>query len=70
MKNRKSLTDAEVEAEIEMLRRDPDVSLGRLNERVKYKRRQYLYQLRSLQKQGRELRENGITAEMIMSGER
>lgn len=69
MKKKQFLTDEEVEAEIERLRKDPDVALARLNERVKYKRRQALYTLRSLQKKGQALREEGITAEMIIASD-
>lgn len=69
MKKSKYLSDEEVEAEIARLRNDPDVALARLNDRVKYKRRQALYTLRNLQKRGQALRENGITAEMIITSD-
>lgn len=59
------LTDLEVEAEIERLRADHDVALARKEERVRYRRRQILYQLRSYKKKGRELAAAGITMEML-----
>lgn len=58
-------TDAEVEAEIERLKNDDFVRLAQKEERVRYKRRQRLYQLRSYQRKGRELAAAGITFEML-----
>lgn len=43
---RVSLTDKQVEKEIERLSGSEAVALARQEKRVKYKRRQYLYQLR------------------------
>ena len=54
------LTDEQVEIEIEELRNDPDVALARRQMRLKYARRQRLYALRDLKKQGKALREAGI----------
>lgn len=45
---RVSLTDKQVEKEIERLSGSEAVALARQEKRVKYKRRQYLYQLRCL----------------------
>ncbi|PWL65966.1 MAG: hypothetical protein DBY26_06770 [Amedibacillus dolichus] len=59
------MTDLEIEREIERLKKDEDVKLSKLNERVKYRKRQQLYTLRWHQRQGKELREAGITEEMI-----
>ena len=61
-----------VENEIARLRKDPDVYLAKTFERVKNRRKQYLYQLRSLKKRGGELRECGVTLEFlqgIMNGD-
>lgn len=65
--NRKSrdlwLTDAKVEEEIARLRDSEYVALARAEERQRYRRRQYLYQLRNLEKRGRKLAEEGWTPE-------
>ena len=65
--NRKSrdlwLTDAKVEEEIAKLRESEYVALARAEERQRYRRRQYLYQLRNLEKRGRKLAEDGWTPE-------
>lgn len=65
--NRKSrdlwLTDAKVEEEIAKLRESEYVALARAEERQRYRRRQYLYSLRNLEKRGRKLAEEGWTPE-------
>lgn len=58
---REALTDSEVEREIKELEQSPLVKLARKNNRLKYLRRQRLYTLRSLEKQGKQLQEDGIT---------
>lgn len=60
---REALTDSEVEREIKELEQSPLVKLARKNNRLKYMRRQRLYILRSLEKQGKQLQEDGITFE-------
>lgn len=60
---REALTDSEVEREIAELEKSPAVKLARKNNRLKYMRRQRLYTLRSLEKQGKQLQEDGITLE-------
>ena len=62
---RVSLTDKQVEKEIERLSGSEAVALARQEKRVKYKRRQYLYQLRWLEKRGKELQEQGVTKEEL-----
>ena len=59
------MTDAEVEAEIQRLSDNEFVKLARAEQRLRYRRRQYLYQLRSFEKKGRELAASGITMENI-----
>lgn len=59
------LTDSEVESEIERLRDDPNVRLARKELRIQYKRRQVLYNLRNLEKRGRELAKLGYTYDNI-----
>lgn len=61
------LTDQEVEIEIESLRTSPMVQLARKEQRLKYKRRQELYQLRNLEKRGCQLADKGITMDNIES---
>ena len=59
------LTDAEVEMEIERLRTSPMVQLARKEQHILYKRRQALYNLRSLEKRGKQLTKKGITLDNI-----
>lgn len=59
------LTDEQVELEIERLRQSPHVALARYEQRVRYRRRQYLYQLRDLEKKGRALEKAGIDREVL-----
>lgn len=63
MKRNHFLTDEQVEAEIERLTTVSEVRLARQEERMRYRRRQYMYKLRALEKRGRELMAQGITAE-------
>lgn len=59
------LTDEQVEAEIERLNASEAVALARREARLRYRRRQYLYQLRDLEKKGKALLESGITREVL-----
>ena len=59
------LTDEQVEQEIERLRESPLVALARREQRIRYRRRQFLYQLRDLEKKGRALEKAGITMEVL-----
>lgn len=59
------LTDQEVEMEIDSLRTSPMVQLARKEQHLQYKRRQVLYNLRSLEKRGCKLAEKGITIDNI-----
>lgn len=59
------LTDEQVEQEIEKLKQSPYVKLARKDARIKYKRRQALYNLRDLEKKGKALSKAGITMEML-----
>ena len=61
------LTDEEVEIEIEKLNASEAVALARREARLRYRRRQYLYQLRDLEKKGKALMEAGITREVLDS---
>ena len=55
--NHKKITDEEVEKEIERLSKSPLVKIGRKEVKDKYRRRQYLYQLRMCERVGREVLE-------------
>lgn len=57
------LTDEQVEAEISRLLRSEAVQLAKKEIRIKYKRRQYMYQLRNMEKRGKQLKADGVTAE-------
>lgn len=59
------LTDEQVEKEIENLKKSPYVKLAKKDQQVKYRRRQYLYGLRQLEKKGKELSNAGVTIEML-----
>lgn len=59
------LTDEQVEAEIERLNASPAVALARRERALQYRRRQYLYQLRDLEKKGKALMAAGITREIL-----
>lgn len=60
---REFLTDEQVEAEISRLSKSEDVKLTKQETRIKNRRRQYMYQLRVMEKRGKELAELGITSE-------
>ena len=62
---KKILTDEQVEKEIERLLESPLVKLAKKEEAIRYRRRQYLYNLKSYERKGRELAEAGITIEML-----
>ncbi len=59
------LTDEQVEREIERLSKSEAVALARRKQRLEYRRRQFLYQLRDLEKKGKALMEAGITREVL-----
>ena len=64
-KEKWGLTDEEVEAEIDRLNASEAVALARREIRLKYRRRQRLYQLRDLEKKGKALMEAGITRDIL-----
>lgn len=59
------LTNNEVEEEIARLTISEAVRLARKEQRLMYRRRQRLYSLRSLEKRGNFLMQNGITMKNI-----
>lgn len=62
---REFLTDEAVEEEIERLQRSPLVALARREERIRNRRRQYMYQLRAYEKKGKQLEADGITMQYL-----
>ncbi|MST70670.1 hypothetical protein [Mogibacterium kristiansenii] len=58
---REFLTDEQVEEEISRLLNSDDVKLAKQETRIKNRRRQYMYNLRVLEKRGKELAELGAT---------
>ena len=61
------LTDEQVEMEIARLLDSEEVQLAKKEQRIKYKRRQYMYQLRNMEKRGKQLIKDGVTLENIES---
>lgn len=59
------LTDEQVELEIARLLDSEEVQLAKKEIRIKYKRRQYMYQLRNMEKRGKELSKQGVTLDNI-----
>lgn len=59
------MTDEQVEAEIARLLDSEEVLLAKKETRIKNKRRQYMYQLRTMEKRGKQLKDNGITLDNI-----
>lgn len=64
------LTDEQVELEIERLSESPAVMLAKQEQRIKYRRRQYMYQLRCFEKRGKELMAQGITLDNLAEMEK
>lgn len=58
-------TEEQVEQEIKTLNESPHVQLARKEQRNKYLKQQRLYQLRWLEKRGRELADAGVTMETL-----
>jgi hypothetical protein len=61
------LTDEQVEMEIKRLLHSDAVQLAKKEIRIKYKRRQYMYTLRNMEKRGKQLQADGVTNENIES---
>ena len=57
------LTDEQVEIEIERLLHSEAVQLAKKEQRIKLRRRQYMYGLRTLEKRGKQLMAEGIDAD-------
>lgn len=61
------MTDEAVEEEISRLQASPYVKLAKKEQRIRYRRRQYMYTLRQFEKKGRLLADDGITMEYLES---
>lgn len=59
------LTGEQVEMEIQRLLQSEEVQLAKKEIRIKHKRRQYMYQLRSMEKRGKQLISEGVTLDNI-----
>ena len=59
------MNDQMVEAEIARLLESPYVKLAKKEERIRNRRRQYMYSLRTMERRGMALAEAGITLEML-----
>lgn len=62
-KDKQILTDEQVEEEIARLTKSPYVRLARVEHQIRYRRRMYLSNLRSLEKRGMELERQGFNPE-------
>lgn len=61
------ITDEAVEDEIARLQASPLVALARKEQRIRNRRRQYMYTLRMLEKKGKQLEADGITMDYLDS---
>lgn len=59
------LTDAQVDTEIGRLQESKMVKLARRDQAIRNRKRQYMYQLRWLEKRGIELAKMGVTLEAL-----
>lgn len=63
--SRELLTDEQVELEIQRLLNSDEVKLAKRETRIKLRRRQYMYSLRTMEKRGKELSSQGYTLDNI-----
>lgn len=62
---REYMTDEQVEQELERLKASKHVKLSKHEQKIKNRRRQYMYKLRWHEKRGRELQAAGITEAVL-----
>ena len=62
---KENMTDEMVEREIARLLESPHVKLAKKEERIRMRRRQYLYSLRVYERKGKELEASGITMDVL-----
>ncbi len=60
------VTDSQVEMEIERLLESPYVKLAKKEEAIRCRRRQYMYTLRTYEKKGKALAEQGVTMKSLL----
>ena len=65
LKCKSYFTDEEVEQEIDRLSQSEFVQLARKEHRIRYRRRQYMYTLRNLERRGKELAASGVTLDSL-----
>lgn len=65
MEVKQRMTDEMVEEEILRLQQSHHVKLGRKEEAIRNRRRQYMYQLRMYEKRGKRLEAEGITLDVL-----
>lgn len=65
--SKEKLTDAQVETEIKRLNKSQYVKLAQKEIRLRYARRRHLYNLKSLEKRGKQLAAEGATLESLES---
>lgn len=64
-----AMTDEQVEREIAELLADDDVKLAKAESRIRNRRRQYMYSLRSMKRRGAEIRSNPEYAWLVAAFE-
>lgn len=64
------LTDAQVDTEIGRLLDSPMVKLAKRDQAIRNRKRQYMYQLRWLEKRGMDLANMGVTLESLNEEDR
>ena len=64
------LTDKQVDTEIGRLLESPMVKLAKRDQAIRYRKRQYMYNLRTLEKRGIELANMGVTLESLNEEDR
>lgn len=65
MARKQKWTDEQVEAEITRLKDSEFTKLGRKEEQIKYRRRQYMWRLQLLEARGKQLASQGINFDNI-----
>ena len=65
-----NFTDAQVNAEIDRLLDSPLVKLAKKDQLIRNRKRQYMYSLRWLERQGKKLADMGVTIEALEEEDR
>lgn len=59
------LSEEDIETEIKRLQASPYVKLAKKEERIRHRRRQYMYTLRMYEKKGKHLAADGVTIDNL-----